>query len=79
MITPEEVQRILEEIAGQSVIREDSVSILGRDSLDLLSAYESIERWSKVVFPDKVLVEFQTVGDVIDFVMEYSAKHNLPA
>lgn len=71
MITPEEINRILEEIAGQPVSREDNVNVLGRDSLDLLSAYEHIERWARVVFPDRVLVELKTVGDVIDYITEH--------
>ena len=68
----ERLKRILEESTGnrynELTPETNFKTDLGLTSLDLAEIVTEIEDEFDIEIPDKVLIEFKTVGDVLDFI-----------
>lgn len=59
---------VLSEITDRPVTVEDSISVLGTDSLDLLNSFTEVERRISLEIPDPVMVQFKTINDLVSWV-----------
>lgn len=65
MITLQTINEALDE----SLSRDDSISKLGNDSLEMLYAINQIESKLDIKIPDTQLVKFVTVGNLVDWIV----------
>ena len=74
----DQLAEIIREQTGDSTIEinEDTVLLadLGMSSFDLINAVCLIENEFDVEIPDRVVKDFKTVGDVMDYIKRQSEK-----
>lgn len=66
----ERLTEIIREQTGDNTINEDTVLLadLGMSSFDLINAVCLIEDEFDIEIPDRVIKDFKTVGDVMDYI-----------
>ncbi len=71
MITHRIALAMIESISGVTPLALKSpISVVAEDSIDYLDLIQKLELKLGIVIPDSKLVEFKTVGDIVDYISE---------